>query len=337
MNICLRMSVILVLLGLGVQSLLYSQNLSSNVDTTFENYMNKAWQEIQEADMSDSLQIIYAKEFYEYFQKNPTTETGQNAIRSSFMMWGNTRTSDHVEKVLQTLDYDSKTWGNIIFTLGNLLSQDEHKKLMEYLSENLTEPRGKSEAILSLLRTELSEDDPNEEHSIDLAQKLVEINATDFHVEQGLGYLHEFESLNIGQKAPDFTARTIDGQEISISKFKGQFVLLEFWATWCGPCIPEIPHLKKLHNRYQDDNFSIVGISLDRDKDALVKFINEREIEWFQIYVENGWKSEIPRLFNVAGIPRMYLIGPEGNIVARDLRGKEMVTKIDQLVSEYSN
>lgn len=337
MKTIFRVFLIVVLSVLGAQSIVYSQVYSAEVDTTFENYMNKAWQEIQEAEMSDSLQLIYAKEFHEYFKKNPDTATAQKAIRSSFMMWGNTRTSDHVNEVLKLLDYDSKTWGYIIFTFRNLFSTEEHKELMENLSENLTEPRGKSEAVLFLLRSELREEDPNEELTIDLARQLVEINATDFHVQQGLGYLHEFESLNIGQKAPEFTTRTIDGQEISLSDYEGQFVLLEFWATWCGPCIPEIPHLKALHEKYQNENFSIVGISLDRDKETLINFIDEREMKWNQVFVEHGWESDLPRLFNVSGIPRMYLIGPDGNILARDLRGEEMLSKIDQLISEYSD
>jgi thiol-disulfide isomerase/thioredoxin len=126
---------------------------------------------------------------------------------------------------------------------------------------------------------------------------------------------------------------TLDGSEISLSGLQGNYVLMEFWATWCGPCIPEIPYLKQLHESYGDQNFKIVGVSLDRDKDTLREFIAEREMNWPQIFEEDGWEDEITRAFNVAGIPRMYLIGPEGTIIAKDLRGEEMVAEVRNLLA----
>lgn len=221
--------------------------------------------------MSHDLQINYAKEFYEYYQNHPDTETGKNALSSSFMLWG-----------------------NIIFTFRNLYPEEERFQLLEYLAENLSEPRGKSEAILFILRNEIRSENTNEELATDLARQLVEIDATEFHVNQGLGYLYELESLNIGQKAPDFTAHTIDGREISISELEGQFVLLEFWASWCGPCIPEIPHLKSLRDRYAESNFEIIGISLDRNEETLSNFIEKEGIDWPQILAEQSWMDDIP-------------------------------------------
>jgi peroxiredoxin len=145
------------------------------------------------------------------------------------------------------------------------------------------------------------------------------------------------ESLNIGQEAPDFKAQTIEGEDLSLSDLRGQFVLLEFWATWCGPCLPEIPHLKTMQEKYQDSDFKIVGISLDRDKDTLRNFLEEREMEWAQIFVDEGWEGDIARQYNVSGIPRMYFIDPEGRIIARDLRGEEMVSVIEEIVDKYSD
>lgn len=130
-----------------IHSPVWSQNQTSEIDSTYETYINEAWQEIEDAEMSDSLQVRYAKEFYEYYLNNPDTRTGEIAIRSSFMMWGNTGTSDYIDDALQTLDYDSELWGSIIFTLGNLLPEEEHTDLLGDLAEGLTDPRGKSEAV----------------------------------------------------------------------------------------------------------------------------------------------------------------------------------------------
>lgn len=337
-----KISLISVLIALGVESLLYSQDLSSKVDTTFDNYMNKAWQEIQEAEMSYSLQDIYSVEFYNYYLENQDTETGGKAFAQAFTMWGNTGNSSYVNEALETLEYDSELWRMIILPMGGIYFKNEdlgiskYYELLEYLAENLSEPKSRSEVLLELLRRESRQDD-SKETAIELARELVELNAHEFYVNQGLGFLHEFESLNIGQKAPDFEAETLNGDQISLSHLKGQYVLLEFWATWCGPCIPEIPHLKSLYEDYQNENFSIVGISLNRDKDTLVDFINEREMQWPQIYVEDGWESELPRLFNVAGIPRMYLLDPDGNILERDLRGEEMISKVESLMNDIEN
>ena len=315
------------------------QSSTSEVDSTFENYMNKAWEEIRGSEKSDSLQNVYSSEFYKYYKEDPDTETGKKAFVQAFLMWGNTGKSEYLNEALQTLDNDSELWRLIILPMANIygrnqeLEMSEYYDLLEYLSENLTESKSRSEVLLKLLRRKSDQKDPKNE-AVGLARELVELNAHEFYVTQGLGFLHEFESLNIGQKAPDFEFQTIDGDDISLSSLEGQYVILEFWATWCGPCIPEIPHLKSLYESYQNDEFTVIGISLDRDKEILMKFIEDREMEWPQIYIEDGWEGELLRLFNVSGIPRMYLLDPEGTIIGRDLRGEEMISKVESLIAE---
>lgn len=338
-----RSILIVLVLVIGFPGLILAQEASSSdVDSTFKKYMNKAWDEIENEDMSDSLQKVYSEEFYEYYQQNPDTETGKDALSQAFMMWGNTGEDKYLKEALETLDYDSEIWRKIIFTLGNIyarsdnLEMDKHNELLIELSNKITEPEGKSEALLALLRITKRDETKNEE-AIAYARELVELNASEFHVQQGQGYIHEVESLNVGQQAPDFEALTIYGEKISLSGLEGEFILLEFWATWCGPCLPEIPHLKDLHERHKDSNFQIVGISLDREPDTLRKFIEDREMNWRQVHVEENWEGDIPRLYNVSGIPRMYVINPKGQIFAKDIRGEEMVSKIDSVINDYSN
>ncbi len=335
MKIFLSTTLACLLLSTGLQA----QNNRAVSDSTFEEYMGGAWQEIRESEMSDSLQKKYALEFYEYFLEEGETDTGLNAIQSAFMMWGNTGEAAYLQESISGLSYDSKAWSRIVVFIGNIyardeeLSGEEHLDLIRYLKKNLREPRGRSEALLVFLRANSRMDGPEEE-SVEVARQLVELDASEFHVNQGLGFLHELESLNIGQEAPDFTATDLNGQEITLSELRGEYVLLEFWATWCGPCIPEIPYLKEMDDMYGDSGLRIVGISIDRDEETLREFISEREMGWPQIYVEEGWSGGINRLYNVSGIPRMYLIDPDGYIAARDLRREEMVTTISGLLEE---
>jgi len=330
---------IFVLLLFSPFYIVLGQATVAEVDTTFENYMRSAWEEIQEAEFSDSLQNTYSKEFYYYYEENSESETGEKALAQAFMMWGNTGKSDYFKEAIQTLDYESELWRMIILPMSNIYARNEeldisdYYDLLYYLSDNLEDQKSRSEVVLALLRWRSTQEDKKND-AVELARELVEMNAEEFYVNQGLGYLHEFESLNIGQKAPDFELQTIDGEYISLSSLKGQYTILEFWATWCGPCIPEIPHLKSLYEKYRDDGFTVIGISLDRDKDTLVDFIAEKDMPWPQIYVTDGWEAELPRLFNVSGIPRMYLLDPDGVIIGRDLRGEEMVSKVENLMND---
>lgn len=134
-------------------------------------------------------------------------------------------------------------------------------------------------------------------------------------------------SLRKGTDAPDFSGKTLRGNSLDLSKYKGKYVLLDFWGTWCGPCLEEIPNLKKAYTKFSGVNFEIVGISVDRDPQHVLKFIQERNMEWPQIFEE--YRSEeqpISNLYGVIGYPTQYLISPDGKIVAHglELRGERL-------------
>ncbi len=118
-----------------------------------------------------------------------------------------------------------------------------------------------------------------------------------------------------GSPAPDFSFRPFpDGDEISLSEFRGDVVLLDFWATWCVPCMDELPRLKQLYADYHDQGFHIVGVSLDTNEASLSQVLEEQQIDWPQYFDGGGWDTEIAQLYRVEATPHMLLLGPDGVI-----------------------
>lgn len=132
------------------------------------------------------------------------------------------------------------------------------------------------------------------------------------------------QGVAIGRKAPEFTAKTVDGKEFKLSDQRGRFVLIDFWATWCAPCVAELPTVKKVYEEFGASGFTVVSISFDRNAETAAKYMREKEMPWTQIWAENGANGPLAQLYGVSGIPATFLIDPDGNIVAMDLRGPKL-------------
>lgn len=135
--------------------------------------------------------------------------------------------------------------------------------------------------------------------------------------------------------APSFNVVMRDGQQLVLDKLKGKIVLLDFWASWCGPCRVEMPHVKQIWKKFGGDRFVIIGVNLDRTEQAFEAYLKQEEITWPQYYEGNGWHN-VSRLYNVQGIPHTVLIDQEGVIRAVGLRGGSLSNKIEELLKKMN-
>lgn len=135
----------------------------------------------------------------------------------------------------------------------------------------------------------------------------------------------------IGSIAPDFTLTNPEGKDISLSDYRGKYVLLDFWASWCGPCLREVPNVRKVYDRYHPKGFEILSVSLDDKKDNWTEAIDKHHLNWEHVSSLKGWQCPVAKLYSVSGVPAMFLLDQDGRIIACGLRGEELGQKVASL------
>jgi peroxiredoxin len=136
----------------------------------------------------------------------------------------------------------------------------------------------------------------------------------------------------IGKQAPNFTLHDRSGKSVSLSSLKGKYVLIDFWASWCGPCRSESPNMVKLYQKFKDKNFEILGVSLDGSEDAWNGAIEKDGLTWLHVSDLMQWNSPVVSMYGIEGIPATVIVDPSGVIVAKNLRGEELMAKLDELL-----
>ncbi|MBT8219683.1 MAG: TlpA family protein disulfide reductase [Bacteroidia bacterium] len=205
--------------------------------------------------------------------------------------------SDYIEKRLSKLDQNGMAYKYALGAVVNTLFNADHKNMPHFASRYVNKYYDEDKAELGQMKLVVDQ-----------------INAN-----------------TIGAEAPDIVLNSPEDKELALSELKGKIVLIDFWASWCGPCRRENPNVVRMYDKYKDKGFEIYGVSLDSKKDRWVSAIEADGLTWPNVSDLKGWQSYAAKMYAVRSIPTTVLIDKEGKILARNLRGPTLEAKLEEL------
>lgn len=218
--------------------------------------------------------------------------------------------------------------------------QMQYQKLMKTNNDKVAAfmvEKSPSLGVLNQLQSNVIDKDQYFSTYEAVAAKLTGEWANYSHAKAFVDMVNKLRKISIGQPAPEIALPNTEGQVVKLSSMKGKYVLVDFWAKWCGPCRQENPNVVKAYNKYKDKGFTVFGVSLDRSKEDWLKAIQDDGLTWTHVSDLKYWQSEAAKTYNITGIPFSVLLDPNGVIIAKNLRGAALDSKLDEIFSKKTN
>lgn len=295
----------------------------------------------QQRDLSGSA-ADKAKDFYTRFPKHPKAGDAREKEREMLgfaVQLGDTNKSARLEALeVERLKDPSLTEDERFEFRAEAIQRNAGKKEAEGKEAMMAEfEKGvrqlqkefpKREEVYQMLMTLAS--NSSEEKSRALAKEIIDSSAPDKIKDSAKGILKKMDAVG---KPLAIEFKSLDGKDVSIARLAGKVVLVDFWATWCGPCVGELPHVKETYEKLHPKGFEIIGISFDQDKEALESFVAKEKMPWPQYFDGEGWKNKFGKEFGINSIPAMWLVDKKG--ILRDLNGREdLAKKVEKYLAE---